>query len=130
MTNADFLIEDPFSGLSDEDKLKAHPKKFEKKFQKSSNKIPKNSKKEGAWGGASVAWVSGVPGWATSHAPPPVYGECGRGPLPAGCWCGGCGHGDPSPIPQRALASWLCALSGRHEGARGGGVSCLGVMRP
>ena len=29
----------------------------------------------------------------------------------------------------RALASWLCVLSGRHEGARGG-VSCLGVGRP
>ena len=29
----------------------------------------------------------------------------------------------------RALASWLCALWGRHEGARGG-ASCLGVGRP
>ena len=34
MTTADFLIEDPFSGFSGEDKLKAHPKKFQK--------IPKN----------------------------------------------------------------------------------------
>ena len=31
MTNPDFLIEDPFSGFSGEDKLKAHPKKFQKK---------------------------------------------------------------------------------------------------
>ena len=28
-----------------------------------------------------------------------------------------------------ALASWLCALWGRHEGARGG-ASCLGMGRP
>ena len=51
MTTADFLIEDPFSGFSGEDKLKAHPKKFQKnskKFQKKKfqKKIPKkNSKK-------------------------------------------------------------------------------------
>ena len=45
---------------------------------------------------------------------------CGRGPLPTGCGCGECGCGDPPPTPQRALASWLCALWGRHEGARGG----------
>ena len=43
MTTADFLIEDPFSGFSGEDKLKAHPKKIQKK---NSKKIPKNSKKE------------------------------------------------------------------------------------
>ena len=28
---------------------------------------------------------------------------CGRGPLATGCECGGCGRGDPSPTPQRAL---------------------------
>ena len=44
---------------------------------------------------------------------------CGRGPLSTGCGCGGCGHGDPSPIPRRALVSWLCELRGRHEGAQG-----------
>ena len=26
---------------------------------------------------------------------------CGRGPLPSGCACGGCGRGDPSRTPQR-----------------------------
>ena len=31
MTTADFLIEDPFSGFSGENKLKAHPKKFQKR---------------------------------------------------------------------------------------------------
>ena len=30
----------------------------------------------------------------------------------------------------RALASWLCALWGRHEGTRGGDASCLVVGRP
>ena len=28
---------------------------------------------------------------------------CSRGPLPTGCGSGGCGRGDPSPTPQRAL---------------------------
>ena len=28
---------------------------------------------------------------------------CGGGPLPTGCECGGCGRGDLSPTPQRAL---------------------------
>ena len=28
---------------------------------------------------------------------------CIRGPLPTGCGCGGCGRGDLSPTPQRAL---------------------------
>ena len=28
---------------------------------------------------------------------------CGRGPLPTGWGCGGCGREDPSPTPQRAL---------------------------
>ena len=30
MTTSDFLVEDPFSGFSGEEKLKAHPKKFKK----------------------------------------------------------------------------------------------------
>ena len=31
------------------------------------------------------------------------FRACGRGPLPTSCRCGGCGRGDPSPAPQRAL---------------------------
>ena len=59
---------------------------------------------------------------------------CGRGPLPTGCWCGGCGGGDPSPTPQRALLrAGFFALWGRHEGARGGrllpGCGASGVGR-
>ena len=78
---------------------------------------------EDAWGGGGgppLSWEWGVRGWALSHAPPPVLGACGRGPVPTGCGCGGCGRGDPSSTPRgRALASWLCALWGRHDGARG-----------
>ena len=54
----------------------------------------------------------------------------GRGPLPTGCGCWGCGRGDPSPIPQCAL---LRAGFGRCRGGMrvpGGGASCLGVGRP
>ena len=44
-----------------------------------------------------------------------------RGPLPTGCGCGGCGRGDLSATPHRALLpSWPCSLWGRYEGARGG----------
>ena len=62
------------------------------------------------------------------------FRACGRGPLPTGRGCGGCGHGDPSPNPTAgALASWLCALWGRHEGAQGGrllhGCGASGVGR-
>ena len=55
---------------------------------------------------------------------------CGRGPRPTGCGCGGCGRGDPSLTPQRALlqAGFACCQGGMR--APGGGVSCLGVGRP
>ena len=53
-----------------------------------------------------------------------------RGPLPTGCGCGGVRAWGPVTNPTaRALASWLCALWGRHEGARGR-ASCLGIGRP
>ena len=46
---------------------------------------------------------------------------CGRGPLPTGCGCGGSRAWGPVTNPTaRALASWPCALWGRHEGAWGG----------
>ena len=81
-------------------------------------------------GGAPLAWVLGVRGWALSNTRLPVLRACGQGPLPTGCGCGGCGRGDPLPNPQRALPSWLCALRGRHEATMGPGASCLGVGRP
>ena len=55
---------------------------------------------------------------------------CVRGPLPSGCGCGGCGHADPSPTPQRALLRAGFARSGSGMRVPGGGASCLGVGRP
>ena len=45
-------------------------------------------RQEGAQGGAPLAWVWDVRGWALSHARSPVLWECGWGPLPTGCGCG------------------------------------------
>ena len=81
-------------------------------------------------GGAPPAWVWGVRGGALSHPRRPALWAGCRGPLPTGCGCGGVRAWGPVTNPTaRALASWLCALWGRHEGARGG-ASCLGVGRP
>ena len=76
---------------------------------------------EGARGGAPLAWVWGVRGRALSHPRlPAVWAGC-QGPLPTGCGCGGLQAWGPVTSPTaRALASWHCALWGRHEGARGG----------
>ena len=81
-------------------------------------------------GGAPLAWVWGVRGRALSHPRLPALWAGCRGPLPTGCGCGGVRAWGPVTSPTaRALASWHCALWGRHEGARGG-ASCLGVGRP
>ena len=86
-------------------------------------------RQEGARGGAPPAWVWGVRGRALSHPRLPALWAGCRGPLPTGCGCGGVRAWGPVTNPtSRALASWLCALWGRHEGARGG-ASCLGVGR-
>ena len=71
-------------------------------------------------GGALLAWVRGVRGWALSHARPPVFGACGRGPLPTGCECGGCGRGNVSPTPQGALLQAGFARCGGGTRAPGG----------
>ena len=72
-------------------------------------------------GGAPPAWVWGVRGWALSHPRLPALWAGCRGPLPTGCGCGGVRAWGPVTNPTaRALASWLCALWGRHEGAQGG----------
>ena len=85
-------------------------------------------------GGAPLAWVWGVRDRALSHPRPVVLLGCGRGPLPTGCGCGGVRACRPVTNPTaRTLASWLCALWGRHEGARGGrllsGCEASGVGR-
>ena len=63
----------------------------------------------------------GVRGRALSHPRLPALWAGCRGPLPTGCGCGGMRAWGPVTNPTaRALASWLCALWGRHKGARGG----------
>ena len=89
---------------------------------------------EAARGGAPLAWVWGVQGRALSHPRLPALWAGCRGPLPTGCGCGGVRACGPVTNPTaRALASWRCALWGRHEGARGGrllpGCGASGVGR-
>ena len=85
-------------------------------------------------GGAPPAWVWGARGRALSHPRLPALWAGCRGPLTTGCGCGGVRAWGPVINPTaRALASWLCALLGRHEGARGGrllpGCGASGVGR-
>ena len=85
-------------------------------------------------GGAPPAWVWGVRGRALSHPRLPALWAGCRGPLPTGCGCGGVRAWGPVTNPSaRALASWLCGLWRRHEGARGGrllpGCEASGVGR-
>ena len=72
--------------------------------------------------GASGVWRSPTPDHSSFRA-------CGRGPLPTGCGCGGCGRGDLSPPPQRALLRAGLARCGGGMRVPGGGASCLGVGR-
>ena len=85
---------------------------------------------EGARGGALLACVWGLRSWALSHSRPLVLEACGRGPLTTGCWCGGCGRGDPSPTSRRELLLAGFARCGGSTRAAGGGASCLGMGRP
>ena len=65
--------------------------------------------------------MSGVRGRALSHPRLPDLCAGFRDPLPTGCGCGGLRAWEPVTNPTaRTLSSWLCALPGRHEGARGG----------
>ena len=76
---------------------------------------------EGARGGRLLpgCGVSGVGRFPTpDHSP---FRACGRGPLPTGCWCGGCRRGDLSPTPQRALLRAGFARCGGGTRAPGGG---------
>ena len=86
-----------------------------------------------AWGCpgvAPLARVWGAQGRALSDPRLPALWAGCLGPLPTGCGSGGVRTWGPVTNPTaRALASWLCALWGRDEGARGG-ASCLGVGRP
>ena len=88
---------------------------------------------EGARGGASCLGVGRRGSGAHPTRLPALWAGC-RGPLPTGCWCEGVRAWGPVTNPTaRALTSWLCALWGRHEGARGGrllpGCGASGVGR-
>ena len=72
-------------------------------------------------GGALLAWVWGVRGRALSHPRPLVLSGVRPGRTTHWLWVRGMRAWGPVSNPTvRALASWLCALWGRHEGARGG----------
>ena len=76
---------------------------------------------QGRLGGAPLAWVWGVRGGALSHPRPLVLLGVRPGPTAHWLWVRGVGTWGPvTKSTARALASWLCALWGRHEGARGG----------
>ena len=75
--------------------------------------------------GASGVGRSATPGC-------PSFGACGRGPLPTGCGCGGCGPGDPTRTPQRALLrAGFARCGGGTRAPRGGALlACVwGVRR-
>ena len=85
---------------------------------------------EGARGGAPLAWVWGVWGGALSQPRPLVRSGVRPGPTTHWLWLRGVRAFGPDTNPTaQALASWLCALWGRHEGARGG-ACCLDVGHP
>ena len=71
--------------------------------------------------GAPLAWVGGVRGLALSHSRPVVLLGMRPGPTTHWLWLRGVRVWGPVTNPTaRPLASWLCALWGRHEGVRGG----------
>ena len=77
--------------------------------------------------------LPGCGAFGDGRSPTPDFSfvrACGRGPLPTGCGCGGCGRGDPSATPQCALL--LAGFARCAGGMRvpGGGASCPGVGRP
>ena len=78
-----------------------------------------------ARGGAALAWVWGVRGWAHSYAHRPVLGACGRGPLPTGCGWGGCGRGDPSPTHSARSCELALRVVGAARGRPRGALLAL-----
>ena len=75
----------------------------------------------GCIGGACLACVTGVQGRALSYPRPPVLWGVLPAPTTHWLWVRGVWAWGPVTNPAaHALASWLCALWGRREGARGG----------
>ena len=60
----------------------------------------------------------------------PLSGRAAGAHYPLAVGAGGCGRGDPSPTPQRALLRAGFARCGGGTRAPGGGASCLGLGRP
>ena len=84
----------------------------------------------GALGGRLLpgCGASGVGRSPTPDCPPSRRAAGAHYPLAVGA--GGCGRGDPSPIPQRALLRAGFARCGGGTRVPGGGACCLGVGRP
>ena len=85
---------------------------------------------KGAQGGGLLpgCWASGV-----ERSPIPDCPPSGRAPgahYPLAVGARGCGRGDPSPTPQRALLPARFAHCRGGTRAPGGGASCLGVGLP
>ena len=77
-----------------------------------------------------------LPGYVASGVGRSPNPDCPPSGRVAGAHCplavgaGGCGRGDPSPTPQRALLRAGFARCGGGMRVPGGGASCLGVGRP
>ena len=85
---------------------------------------------EGARGGGRLLPGGGASGVGRSpnlDCPPSGRAAGAHYPLAVGAW--GCGRGDPSPTPQRALLRAGFAHCGGGMRVPGGGASCLGVGR-
>ena len=85
-------------------------------------------------GGGRLLPGCGASGVGRSPTPDCPPSGRARGPSLTGCGCGGVRAWGPVTNPTaRATASWLCALWGQHEGARGGrllpGCGASGVGR-
>ena len=73
-------------------------------------------------------WASGVGRSPAPYCPP--SGRAAGAHYPLAVSAGGCGRGDPSPTPQRALLRAGFARCGGGMRVPGGGASCLGVGCP
>ena len=74
------------------------------------------------------SWASGVGRSPTPDCPPSARAAGAHYPLAVGV--GGCGRGDPSPNPPRALLRAGFVRCGAGTRAPCGGASCLDVGRP
>ena len=93
--------------------------------------LPALGAARGRPGRAPLTCVWGVRGRALSHPRPPVFWGVRPRPTTHWLWVRGVRAWAPVTKPkERAPASWLWALWGRHGDDRGGGTSGLGVRRP